>query len=191
MKGTHCSVPRRRVLSIIGGDDAQVRTQLDASNQSSKAAKAHLARASSEAAEQKALASELQKQLQQSQQQQESLASELQKQLEQTQRQREALASELQKQREQGQKQQAATISELHQELEDSRQRQATLASELATTEADLRSSQTSCERLKQSIDHDHSGLQHEASLRKQLRHSVRLMRAMQRQPDVGDVVSS
>ena len=173
MKGTHCSVPRRRVLSIIGGVDAQVRTQLDASNQSSKAAKAHLARASAEAAEQKALASELQKQL------------------EQTQRQREALASELQKQREQGQKQQAATISELHQELEDSRQRQATLASELATTEADLRSSQTSCERLKQSIDHDHSGLQHEASLRKQLRHSVRLMRAMQRQPDVGDVVSS
>lgn len=119
---------------------------MDASTIAAQAAESRVAQLSTEAAQGKALAADLQKQLSQARQEQAAVVDE-----------DKAVASDLRQQLEAGQEQQAALVAE-------------------------LQHSQSSYQQLRQSVEHERAGMQHEAKLRKQLRQSVRLMRSIQGQ---------
>lgn len=119
---------------------------MDASSVAAQTAESRMAQLATEAAQGKALAANLQKQLHQSRQEQAALVDE-----------DTAAASDLRQQLEEGQEQQAALVAE-------------------------LQNSQSSYQQLRQSVEHERAGMQHEAKLRKQLRQSVRLMRSIQGQ---------
>ncbi len=132
-----------------------------ASTRSAQAADARVSHVTQAAAEQKALASQLQQQLTAEATGHKALLADLQQQLSSK------LASS-------GQDHQQS-IENLQQQLEQGREEQAVLVSELQT-------SQTSFEQLRQSVEHERAGMAHEVTLRKQLRQSARLMRNIQAQ---------